>query len=339
MRIHISKIYGYIGTGAKRQETVAAIAKRDLHYDELGIYRYQVESDTPEMLGTRLDGILASVYHGDIVIIQSPTWNGLDFEETLMRHLYAYRDLGKIIFIHDVPPLMSESYRPQLQRYIDYYNQADLVIVPSRKMLDVLREHGLMVKKTVIHKMFDYVASADETIKPVFRKVVNLAGNPNSDPELEFCRDWKSDNVQLAVTADGGDWAHGKNIGFLGWFRNDNSLVNALRKSGGFGLLWSVNFSGTEYNKINAPYKLSVCLAAGLPVVVPVGIAEQDTVIRKNLGFAAATLEEAADMIEHMKEEEYRNMAENVGRFSYLLREGFFTRKALTDAVFQLLGG
>lgn len=339
MRIHISKIYGYIGTGAKRQEMVVNIAKKDLYFDELGIYRYQVESDTSEMLRTRLDGILASVYHGDIVIIQSPTWNGLDFDEALMRHLYAYRGVGKIVFIHDVPPLMSESYRPLLQRYIDFYNQADLIIVPSQKMLDVLREHGLTVKKTVIHKMFDYVASVDKAIKPGFRKVINLAGNPNSDPELEFCKNWKFDNLQLAVTADNGNWAQGKNISFLGWFINDNSLVNALRKSGGFGLLWSEGLSWTEYNKMKAPYKLSVCLAAGLPMVVPIGIAEQDTVIRKNLGFAAASLEEAANRIEHMEEEEYRKMVENVNKFSYLLREGYFIRKALTDAVFQLWGG
>lgn len=339
MKIHISKIYGYIGTGAKRQEMIATIAKKDLYFDELGIYRYQVESDTPEMLRARLDGILASVYHGDIVIIQSPTWNGLNFDEFLMRLLNAYRGVGKIIFIHDVPPLMSESYRTLLKRYIDLYNQADLVIVPSQKMLDVLREHGLTVKKTVVYKMFDYVASVDETIRPIFRKVVNLAGNPNRDPELEFCRNWKSDNVQLAVTADSVNWAQGKNISFLGWFNNENSLVNALRKSGGFGLLWSEDLSWTEYNKMNAHYKLSACLAAGLPVVVPVGTVEQDTVIRKNMGFAATSLEEAADRIERMKEEEYSNMAENVKKFSYLLREGYFTRKALIDAVFQLLGG
>lgn len=339
MRVHISKIYGYIGTGAKRQEMVTAIAKRDLHFDELGIYRYLVESDTPEMLRARLDGILASLFYGDIVIIQSPTWNGLSFDEFLMRLLGAYRDVGKIMFIHDVPPLMSESYRPFLQRYINLYNQADLIIVPSQKMFDVLREHGLTVKKIVVHKIFDYVASVDETIKPVFRKVVNLAGNPNWDPELEFCKNWKPDNVQLAVTADSGDWAQGKNISFLGWFNNDNSLVNALRKSGGFGLLWYEDLSWTEYNKMNAHYKLSACLAAGLPVIVPVGTAEQDTIVHKNLGFAAASLEEAADRIEHMEEEEYRKMAENVEKFSYLLREGYFTRKALTDAVSQLLGG
>lgn len=337
MKVHITKIYGYIGTGAKAQDAVTAIAKRDLHFRELGIYRYPVEVDSPEMLQTRLDGILSSVSHGDIVIIQSPTWNDFRFDENLMHNLYRYRGAGKIVFIHDVLPLMFEAWRPLLQRYIDFYNQADVVVVPSQNMADLLRAHGLTVEKIVIQKIFDYIVSIDYAVKPTFKKVINFAGNPNTDPKLEFCRRWNYDTVQLAVTVDGGDWAQGRNVRFLGWFNNDNLLVNALRKSGGFGLLWSEDPYWWEYIKINASYKFSTYLAAAIPVIVPSGIAEKDTIIRKNLGIAVDSLDEAVDRIEHMSEEEYNKMVENTELFSHLLREGYFTRKALTDAVFKLL--
>lgn len=337
MKVHITKIYGFIGTGAKAQDAVTDIAKRDLHFDELGIYRYPVESDSPEMLRARIDGIIASVSHGDIVIIQSPTWNGLSFDEGLIHSLQCYNGVKKIIFIHDVLPLMFETWKPLLHRYIEFYNQADLVIVASQKMADFLKTRGLTVKKIIIHRMFDYIVSIDETIKPLFKKIINFAGNPNTDPKLEFCKRWKYNTVKLAVTVDSGDWRQGKKVDFLGWFNNDSLLVNALRKNGGFGLLWSEDSYWWEYIKMNASYKFSAYLAAGIPVIVPSGIAEQNTIIQKNLGLVVDSLDEAVDKIEHMNEEEYRKMAENAGIFSNLLRNGYFTRKALTDAVFELL--
>ena len=338
MRVHITKIYGFIGTGGKAQEAVTTIAKRDLGFEELGLYHYPVETDTPEMLGSRLDGILASVSVGDIVIVQSPTWNDLSFDEQLMNRLNVYwGPSGKIIWVHDILPLFLDSYRASLKRYIDFYNRADVLILPTRRMEAFLRENGLTVKKVVIHKMFDYEVPVDQSFKPPFRKVMNLAGNPNQDPKLKFCKEWDQDNVQLAVTVDRGEWGERRNVRFLGWFHNDFLLLNALRKSGGFGLLWVDGWDWKEYIKMNASYKFSTYLAAGIPVVVPSGIGEEDTIRRKKLGLVVDSLDEAAERIERMSEAEYREMADNVERFSYLLREGYFTKKALTDAVFQLL--
>lgn len=75
MKVHITNIYGYIGTGAKAQNDVTKIAKSDLQYEELGIYRYPVESDTSEMLRTRLDGILASISDGQFELLSDKESN------------------------------------------------------------------------------------------------------------------------------------------------------------------------------------------------------------------------------------------------------------------------
>lgn len=336
MKIHITNIYGVYGIGAKAQHAVADIAKGDLGYNELGVYFYPVDSDSSEMLRTRLDGILAAVSPGDVVIIQSPTWNDIKFDEHLMDRLNIYQGLKKIILLHDVLPLLYESQRGFLKKWIDLYNQADVIIAPSQNMVDFLRSEGLSVEKVVIHRMFDYIVSVDDTIKPQFKKRINFAGNPTKESKLAFAREWKYKDVQLAVTVDGGDWAQGRNVCFLGWFNNDNLLVNALRKSGGFGLLWSENPFFCEYMKKNASYKFSTYLSAGIPVIVPAGIAEQDTIVRKNLGLVVDSLDEAIIKVEHISEEEYRGMAESVELFSQLLRNGYFMKKALTDAVFKV---
>lgn len=240
MKIHITNIYGLGGTAAKATQTVADIAKKTLHFNELGIYHYPYESDSPEMLRTRLDGIMASVEHGDIVIFQVPTWNGIKFDKAFLNRLNAYRRMKRIFFINDVVPLMFESNRYLMESYIELYNQADLLIVPSQKMADFLSGAGLNVQKFAIQRMWDFPVSLDMSVIPQFNRLISFAGKTD-DLKFSFAQEWKYDTVRLAVTANKGDWSHGSNVQFMGWFHDDAVLVNALRRNGGFGLLWTEN--------------------------------------------------------------------------------------------------
>ena len=336
MRVHITNLYGLGGTAAEAQQRVTEIAQNSLHYNELGVYRYQVDSDSPEMLRTRIDGIIAAVGWNDIVIFQSPTWNGITFDERLMLQLSAYKGLKKIFFIHDIPPLMFEENRWLLKRYISLYNHADLIILPSENMADYLRAEGFTVSKIVVQKMWDFPVSIDFSINPQFKRVINFAGAANKD-KFSFVKEWKYDTVKLLVTAAEGDWQHDEKVEFIGWFRDQNRLANALRGNGGFGLLWTEHEYTKEYMKLCACFKVSLYLAAGIPVIVHSSIPEASTIVRKNLGFAVTTLDEAVDKVESITEEQYGQMIKNVAEFGELVRGGFFTKKLLTDAVFNLL--
>lgn len=336
MKIHITNLYGLGGTAGKAMQDTADIAKHTLQYNELGIYHYPFKSDSPEMLRARLDGIIAAVAHGDIVIIQSPTWNTIGFDEALVTQLNAYSVVKKIFFVHDVPPLMFESNRYLLKRYIDLYNQAEVLIVPSQNMADFLIQEGLTVRKYVVQRMWDCPVSIDFSVTPQYKKLINFAGKIDY-LKFSFVQDWKYETVRLAVTAQEGDWEHGANIEFLGWFQDQSTLANTLRKNGGFGLLWTGDEYWMEYMKLNANSKLSLYLAAGLPVIVHSSISEADTILRKGLGFVVDSLDEAVQKVEGMTEEQYNQMVQKVRLFGELIRGGFFTKKVLTDAVFQLL--
>ena len=338
MKVHITNLYGMGGTIGKAQWMTADIAQKELNFHELGIYKYPMNSDTPDMLRTRLDGIVASVSHGDIVIFQLPTWNGILFDEAFEEHLCGYRGLKKIFFIHDVPPLMEKKLLGELDRYIAFYNRADLIILPSQNMADYLQARGLTVKKIVIQRMWDAPADIDITIMPKLQKRVNFAANVVMYPR-PFVQKWNSSEVELAVTAEPGNytWAENKNIHFLGWFNNESSLTDALRRSGGFGLLWHDDPVWIEYMKRNACCKLSNYLCAGLPVIVQSSIAEADTIRRKNLGLVVDCIEEAVKQVEEMTEERYQQMVQDVDSFGNLVRQGYFAKKLLTDAVFKLL--
>lgn len=338
MKVHITNIHGhhFTSTALKAQNRTADIAEKALGYSELGICCYNAKSDSPQMLATRLDGIMASVGYGDIVIFQYPTWNDIEFDKALIWRLKQYRGLKIIFFIHDVLSLMFESNRCHLKEHVDFFNQADLIILPSQRMADTLCAEGLTVKKIVIQRMWDFPIAVDWTTIPQFGKIINFAGNPDMH-KFEFVKEWNYGTVELRVTADIGDWAKGKNISSLGWFNADTFLINTLRNSGGFGLLWSDDSYWCEYMKMNANYKLSAYLAAGIPVIVNKNIAESDTIVRKNLGLSVESLDEAVGKIENMNEKQYDEMVANVALFSNLIRDGYFAKKCLTDAVFQLL--
>ena len=84
--------------------------------------------------------------------------------------------------------------------------------------------------------MWDLPISTDEMVTPNFQRKMHFIANVSS-VYRPFVRNWNYDTVQLSVTAKESDceWARGKNIGFIGWFSNDELLANELRKSGGFG--------------------------------------------------------------------------------------------------------
>lgn len=178
MRVHITNLYGYYKTSIARraQNRVAKVATETLGFNELGIYAYDMETDSPQMLATRLDGIVASVENGDVVFLQFPTWNDFEFDEVLLNRLTRFIGLKKIAFVHDVPSLMFEANRYMLRRHIDLLNRTDLVILPSQNMADFLRSEGLTVKKTVIQRMWDFPVTVDWSVRPKFERVMNFAG-------------------------------------------------------------------------------------------------------------------------------------------------------------------
>ena len=85
MRVYITNINGQSmqSTAQIAQNMVTDIATQ-LGYRELGIYCYNMNADSEVELSKRLDGIIAGLRHGDVVIFQSPTWNTTAFDEKVM---------------------------------------------------------------------------------------------------------------------------------------------------------------------------------------------------------------------------------------------------------------
>lgn len=336
MKVHITNLYGmaYNSVAQISQQMVAKIGEENFNFNELGIYNYYDPNESEQAIRSRYDGILASVGDNDVIIFQTPTWNINEWEIGLFNRTFVYNNVKRIIFVHDVIPLMFEENFYLLERFVDMYNRADLLILPSQAMLDYLREHGLTTKKILIQHMWDHICQIDGRIQPENNHNIAFAGNV--EKKTQSLMDWNSQDVKLQVFADQADWGQGKNVEFLGW-QDDSSLINTLRKNGGFGLLWGDKEDWVKYMRLNCSYKLSTYLAAGIPVIIRSDTPEADKIQQKHLGIICDSLDEAIEQVKKMSDDEYHQMRDAVANFSPLIRDGYFTKHLLADAVYRVL--
>ncbi|NRG98660.1 sugar transferase [Streptococcus suis] len=296
-----------------------------LGYRELAIHAYRMDADTPEELSKRLDGVVAGLRHGDVVIFQTPTWNTTAFDEKLMAKLRAYQ-IKIVIFIHDVVPLMFAGNYYLMDRTIAYYNQADVIVAPSQQMIDNLKRHGLTVSKTIVQGMWDHPTSVPQ-LPASFKKEIHFPGSPD---RFSFVKSWNYD-VQLNLYARQEVELPDQVKHFS--YRPDEQLLLEM-SAGGFGLVW-MDDHDKEYQTLYCPYKLGAFVAAGIPVIIQRGLANQEIVEHNGLGMIVDSLDEAVARINSMSAEDYQAMVARVRSFSSLVRQGFFTRRLLTEAVFK----
>lgn len=333
MTVHITDLHGmaYFSVAQIAQNMVTRIATNELNFDPFTIYFYSWPDEPGDVISARFDGIIAALQDGDTVIVQSPSWNTIEWDQKFFDRISIYHNIKKIIFVEDIPPLMFESNKYMLPQYIDYYNKADVLILASRKLYDYLRVHGLKPKKYVIQHMWDHISQVNPYIIPKNNKVINFAGDPK---KFDFVKDWKSDKVKLNVYSEPLEGVNNPNITFTHW-QDDPVLINSLRQAGGFGLVWSEEPYWLKYMKLNASYKLSTYLAAGIPLIVNSDTPEKDTIVNKHLGIIADSIDEAVEKVEKMSDMQYNQMKDSIDQFAKLIRGGYFTKKALIEAVFK----
>lgn len=310
MNVYITKLNGMGNTMQFLQHMTAEIGHQ-LGFREMGIYHYNANAEKPEERSVRFDGIIAGMQAGDIVVCQFHTWNGLRFERGLVEHIRAYR--GRVvIFIHSLEALMISGSRFMLGETIELYNQAEALIVPSQEMKKFLLDSGIRVgMKFIVQEMWDWTTGIRFQEMPKFRREIRCPGNVDAP----FAKNWNYD-IPLK---------------FCSTFRQDELLMEL--SEGGFGLEWYHDKQAYEYMKYGNSFTLSRYLVAGIPVIVPVGISCQKLIEENHLGLVVNSLDEAAETVSAMSENEYQEYVQHVRRFAPALRNGYYTKKCLIDSV------
>lgn len=326
MKKYITNLYGHgrSSTAMTAQHLVTSIAKEE-GYLEIRVGPYDLENETVNDKLKRIEGILSGVPKEAIVIAQMPTWYGIVFDELLLQIL-RHRVEKLVIFVHDFVPLMFSNNAYLFDRYLSAYNLSDLVILPSSKMEARLVEEGLS-SPVIYQEIWDYQTTLSSLEKPEFQKLLKFCGNVERFP---FAKAWDK-TLPLEIFSQG-ELSSSSTAILKGWLSSDE-LLRSLNK-GGFGLVWSENIENQkekEYSEMNASFKFSTYLAAGIPLIINQGLAKEAFVRDYQLGYVAADLDEAVSYISQLSSEEYDRLAANVKEVGSLITDGFFTRKLLTQ--------
>ncbi|WP_455721934.1 glycosyltransferase [Agathobacter sp.] len=158
MKIYITNNYGFIPNKkiADQQKTISNVA-HNMGYSELGIYNYDVESDTEEELEIRIEGITTAVGNKDIVVVQLPTGNGIKFDEKIVQTLY-YKRARVVLLWHSLAYYEKNKYTLSIWTNYD--------ILPEQ-IYNALDTSKLMVTKMLVDACFNaskVIEDTDETI-------------------------------------------------------------------------------------------------------------------------------------------------------------------------------
>ena len=299
--------------------------------NELAIFKYDDLTDSPSELSKRIDGIIAGLEIGDTVIFQSPVWISPNFEKRFIDKVKSYQ--GKvIIFINDVPPMMFASNEVLIPDFIEVYNKADLLIVSSENMKEYLVDKGVTVKKIIIQNLWDIPVEFEKTSETKYLSKLSFAG---SDKKFGISEKLKSSDIKVEIYDNRPDnKVIPNNIHYSGYV-DEISLLSRLHE-GGFGLVWTEDMYWREYMKYNASYKVSTYLRAGIPLIVHNDISCRKLVEDNHWGIVVNSLEEAVQKVKEMSEEEYRSYVDAIFNIKYKLENGYYTKKAITDVIYNL---
>ena len=80
MKTHITTLNNMAGTASLAHRRVLKVAQC-IGCHEMGLSFYPLKPDYAKEIDKRLDGIIAPLNYGDIVIFQYPSWIGVNYDE------------------------------------------------------------------------------------------------------------------------------------------------------------------------------------------------------------------------------------------------------------------
>ena len=165
------------------------------------------------------------------------------------------------------------------------------------------------------------------------KKAIIYAGNLKKSQFLEEMFR-KNEHVEFNLYGDGWNEVldEFKNANYQGSFLPD-VVIEKLK--GKFGLIWDgesvKGCTGVvgEYIKINNPHKMSLYIAAGIPVIVWNKAAVAKFVKQYNIGLIVESIDNLEEYISNISDKYYDEMIKNVKKLREKIVEGYFFEEVL----------
>lgn len=284
-----------------------------------------------------------------ILLLQHPFWQEQEKRNEILRRLKEKKHVGIISLVHDVEKLRGIFVSDYMRAEYDFMLQmADVLIVHNERMKEAFLQDGVEDRKIITLDIFDYLLDIESDIEAnigknsvdthgeIHGKSISIAGNLDvkKSPYIGKLQELSPLRVHLYgpnyAVSDIAD-----NVVYHGTFPAD-TVQEQLKE--GFGLVWDGGGLNTcagstgEYLRYNNPHKLSLYLAAGLPVIIWKEAAEAEFVEKNGVGIPVASLYEAKEILEKMTEEQYGQYVSAVEKIADKIRKGKHTEAAIGKA-------
>ena len=284
---------------------------------------------------------------GDVVFYQHPARYGSKIACRFIRILQRRR-AHFVVLVHDLDSLRYQlMYDDSSKTNVQYedkelLSQFDAIICHNKHMKAYLMNSGIAEKKIICLQLFDYLISDQEaTSKQSFEGIV-IAGNLNRKKcGYVYALGQIHSSCPLHLYGINYDETEAsETIIYHGSFEPD-ALPGIIQ--GKFGIVWDGNSIDTcegatgNYLRYNNPHKLSLYMAAGIPVITWKEAAIADFVVENGVGLTVRSLREIPEKMKEVTEEEYAQMKANVEIIRERVISGYYFDHAIGEAQ-RLLG-
>ena len=280
-----------------------------------------------------------SIKKNSLVVVEHPLYINSLYLQTLKK-IKTKRNVKIAFLIHDFETLRNLFPDNEMMRIVDkeMINICDYLIVHNRKMKEYfISEYNFKPEQLIELGVFDYLCDGENSIADRSKEEgVTIAGNLNPT-KSGYVYKLQSSAVHTTFNLFGVNFDQtlsGDNVKYFG-SKDADELPNCL--TGKYGLIWDGSSveccegATGEYIRYNNPHKVSLYVAAGLPIIIWRKAALADFVIENNIGFAIDNLEEIPEKISSVSDEEYELFANNMRSLSKKVRTGEFLENALKE--------
>lgn len=276
---------------------------------------------------------------GAEIVVPHPMYIGKRYMK-MLQYIKRKKNVKLIFIIHDL-----ESLRGLFQDFTEFFQNLDdamfevgnVLIVHNQKMKEYLmKERSVKEEKIVVLQLFDYLVKEEWESKHERRKTdgIAIAGNllPGKSGYIYKLREAKfNEKVKLyGVNYEEGT-TEVSNWEYQGAFPPD---VLPFKMEAAYGLVWDggeiSECSGNtgNYLRYNNPHKVSLYIAAGLPIIIWKQAALAGFIEENKIGFAINSLEEMEKVISNVTDAEYEAMINNMKNITEKVRAGRFIEEA-----------
>ena len=307
-----------------------ALSARQLGFQELNITGYPNISDQSLRRHHIREAVLGVIQPGDLVVVQFPMWTHLNFQSEFFDTIKGIEGVRMVALLHDVPTWMFTKGEEEYDRANDFWlNQLkkfDFLIVANAKGAHKLQEDGVHVPMIPM-QLWDYYYKGPRQEKEFKKKLYYVGGRDIIDSTYRAATPFYiyDRHVEKKVLENGS----------ITWLGRQPSDEIVSRLDGGFGvvmtenLIEKSNMNFVYYNQFNNPTKLSMYLAAGLPVIVSSKSYHASIVKEQGIGLVVDDLNEIDHIFSKMNAQDYYKMVDKVKAWQEAVSEGFFIKRAL----------